>query len=323
MDIRLDPAGGAPVYLRLVAEILKKIESGALAPGDRLPTVREMAKATGLAPGTVRHAYDALAREGAVEMAQGRGTFVKGVAPEAGSRQKQAMAAIGAMLERMDELGFTPREISMYLSLALRQRGAAKQQIPVAVVDCNPESVRQVALQLSYFSGVELSEFLLDDVRRATGSILDGYPLIVTTQTHGHELSALMGDRQEAIGKVVLSPSAETIMELSRLEAGPGVVIYCETARFAQIVQNGLRLFPNLPSADVPVCLAGISPLGAALESARVVLTAPDYLSFAPPRDLAVLTAFEAAGGRVVKYHHQIDRGSLMYIEDRIRALAQ
>ncbi len=323
MDIRLDPDSGTPVYLQLVETILGKIESGELAPGDKLPTVRQMSTATGLAAGTVRHAYDALTRAGAVDMAQGRGTFVRAGEPGAGSRQKQAMAAIEAMLDRLEELEFTPREVSMYLSLALRQRGAARKLTPVAVVDCNPESVRQVALQLSHFSGVELSEYLLDDVRKATGSILDDYPLIVTTQTHGHELQAILGERQEAIGKVVLSPSAETIMELSRIEAGPGVVLYCETSRFAQIIQNGLRMFPNLRALDAPVHLAGEGKLEAFLAGARVALTAPDYLAFAPPEDLEALTAFEKRGGEVIKYHHQIDMGSLMYIEERLKALMQ
>lgn len=323
MDIRLDPSGATPVYLQLVEAILRRIESGELAPGDKLPTVRQMAQAAGLAAGTVRHAYDALVRSGAVEMAQGRGTFVRAAAAHAGSRQKQALAAIEGLLDRMDELGFSPREVSMYLSLAQRQRSAVKRMIPVAVVDCNPESVRQVALQLSYFANVELSEFLLDDVRGAVGSILDDYPLIVTTQTHGHELSALLGERQEVLGKVVLSPSAETIMELSRIEAAPGVAIYCETARFAQIVKNGLRMFPNLRALDVPVCLAGAARPRPFLAGVRLLLTAPDYLSFAPPGELEALEAFEKRGGKIVKYHHQIDRGSLMYIEDRIKALAK
>lgn len=322
MDIRPDPKSGTPVYLQLVEAILGKIESGALAPGDKLPTVREMAAATGLAAGTVRHAYDALMRENAVEMAQGRGTFVRAAAQGSGSRQKQALEAIGSLLDRMDELGFTPREVTMYLSLALRQRVAAKKLIPVAVVDCNPESVRQVALQLSYFSGVELSEFLLDDVRGDDGAILDEYPLIVTTQTHGHELSAILGERQEAIGKVVLSSSAETIMDLSRIEAGLGVAIYCETPRFAQIIKNGLRMFPNLRALDVPVHLAGSAPLSGFLPGIRVLLTAPDYLTYATREDLDALDSFQKRGGEIIKYHHQIDSGSLMYIEERIKALS-
>ena len=323
MDIRLDPSSGTPIYLQLVAAILGRIESGDLKPGDKLPTVRSMSKATGLAAGTVRHAYDALEREGAVDMAQGRGTFVRAGEPGAGSRQKQALSAIEALLDRLEELEFSTREASMYFSLALRQRGAGRKLTPVAVVDCNPESVRQVALQLSHFSGVELSEFLLDDVRKASGEVLDDYPLIVTTQTHGHELQALLGERQAAIGKVVMSPSAETIMELSRIEAGPGLQIYCETPRFSQIIKNGLRMFPNLRALDVPAHLAGWEKLGPFLEGARVVLTAPDYLTYAPKEDLDALDAFEERGGMVIKYHHQIDLGSLMYIEDRIKALAQ
>lgn len=323
MDIRLDPGSGTPVYLQLAEAILNRIESGELKPGDKLPTVRAMAAATNLAAGTVRHAYDALMRDGAVDMEQGRGTFVRAGAPGAGSRQKQAMAAIEALLNQLEALEFTPREVSMYLSLALRQRGAARKLTPVAVVDCNPESVRQVATQLSHFSGVELSEFLLDDVRRATGEILKGYPLIVTTQAHGYELQAILGGRQEAIGKVVLSPSAETIMELSRIEAGPGVALYCETKRFAEIIKNGLTIFPNLRALEAPVHLAGEPGFPSFLARARVVLTAPDYLSFSPPEDQAALRDFEARGGAVVKYYHQIDKGSLMYIEERIKALSR
>lgn len=322
MDIRLDPSGGAPVYMQLAEAVLNKIERGELAPGDQLPTVRDMARATGLAPGTVRHAYDALVRSGAVDMGRGRGTFVKAITPGGASRQKQAQAAIEALLDRMEALGFSPREVSMYLSVALRQRGAMKKLIPVAVVDCNPESLRQVALQLSYFSGVELSEFLLEDVRGAGGEILDAYPLVVTTQTHGHELAALMGGRQDAIGKVVLSPSAETIMDLSRVSGAGGVLIYCETPRFAQIVRNGLRLFPNL-AADTHVVIAGTASLEERLDGAQVALVPPDYLSFASSEDAQALERFTLRGGAVVKYHHQIDRGSLMYIEDRIKALAQ
>jgi len=322
MDIRLNPDSGTPVYLQLVEAVLGGIASGEWKPGDKLPTVRAMSQATGLAAGTVRHAYDQLAREGAVDMAQGRGTFVRAQEPGAGSRQKQAMAAIEAMLEKLEELEFTPREVSMYLSLALRRRGAARKSIPVAVVDCNPESVRQVALQLSRFPGVELSEFLLDDVRSAAG-ILDDYPLVVTTQTHAPELQAILGERQEALGKVVLSPSAGTIMELSRVEAGPGILIYCETPRYAQIVKNGLRLFPDLRALDAPVCVSGEANLAPLLESARAVITAPDYLGFAPPEDTQALAAFEKRGGRVIQYHHQIDLGSLMYIEERIKALSE
>jgi DNA-binding transcriptional regulator YhcF (GntR family) len=323
VDLHLDPGHGTPVYLQIAEAILQKIDSGALMPGDKLPTVRRMAQDTGLSPGTVRHAYDQLMRDGAIDMAQGRGTFVREGAPSAGSRQKQALAAIDQLLTRMDELGFTPREVSMYVTLAIRQRGAVKRLIPVAVVDCNPESVRQVASQLSNFSNVELSEFLLEDVRRATGAILNAYPLVVTTQTHGHEVRALLGERQEVLGKVVLSSSAGTIMELSRIGAEPGIAIYCETARFSEIIKKGLRMFPNLRALDAPVHLAGSATLQDFLIGVRVLLTAPDYLSFASPEDLEALQAFQKRGGEIVKYHHQIDNGSLMYIEDRIKAISQ
>jgi DNA-binding transcriptional regulator YhcF (GntR family) len=321
MKFCIDPGSDTPIYLQLTGAILAQIESGALGPGSKLPTVRALAAQTRLSPGTIRHAYDALARGGAIEMRQGKGTFVRAPEPGAQSRQKQAMQAIEALLDRMEALEFSPREVSMYLSLSLRQRGAARKLLPVAVVDCNPESVRQVALQLSHLSGVELSEYLLEDVRQAASVVLKDYPLVVTSQTHGHELSALMGERQEAIGKVVLSPGPETIMALSRVEADSGLGIYCQTQRFAQIVRNGLGMFPELHAAGAPVFLAGVEPLAGRLKDIEVLLVPPDFRSFAPREDLAALEAFEARGGQALKYLHQIDRGSMMYIEDRVRAL--
>jgi hypothetical protein len=65
----------------------------------------------------------------------------------------------------------------------------------------------------------------------------------------------------------------------------------------------------------VPVCLAGAARPRPFLAGVRLLLTAPDYLSFAPPGELEALEAFEKRGGKIVKYHPPDRPGSQMYIE--------
>ncbi|GAB3126934.1 aminotransferase-like domain-containing protein [Glaciibacter psychrotolerans] len=69
------PAGIAAAIGRLIA-------AGTLAPGDRLPTVREFAAALGTSPATVSHAWQALGAVGLIASRGRSGTFVLDAAPK-------------------------------------------------------------------------------------------------------------------------------------------------------------------------------------------------------------------------------------------------
>lgn len=74
-------AGRTPVDIS--AAIGRLITSGSLAPGDRLPTVRGLAKHLGVSPATVSHAWQALAAAGMIKSHGRNGSFVRAVvAPE-------------------------------------------------------------------------------------------------------------------------------------------------------------------------------------------------------------------------------------------------
>ncbi len=67
--------GRTPVGIS--AAIGRLISSGELAPGDRLPTVRVLAKQLGISPATVSHAWQALAAAGLIESHGRNGSFVR------------------------------------------------------------------------------------------------------------------------------------------------------------------------------------------------------------------------------------------------------
>lgn len=67
---------GVPIYVQLREQILQALGSGILAPGQQMPTMREVAVALKIDLNTVRHAYDELERAGAITLVRGRGSFV-------------------------------------------------------------------------------------------------------------------------------------------------------------------------------------------------------------------------------------------------------
>jgi GntR family transcriptional regulator len=67
---------GVPIYVQIRDQILTAVGSGALGPGERLPTMREVAVALKVDLNTVRHAYEAAQDTGAIVLVRSRGTFV-------------------------------------------------------------------------------------------------------------------------------------------------------------------------------------------------------------------------------------------------------
>jgi GntR family transcriptional regulator len=69
-------ASGVPIYVQIRDQILAAIASGALKPGERMPTMREVAVALKIDLNTVRHAYESAQENGAVVLVRARGTYV-------------------------------------------------------------------------------------------------------------------------------------------------------------------------------------------------------------------------------------------------------
>lgn len=72
----VDPRSSTPIYQQLVDGIKEGVARGILAPGERLPTVRELATELSLNPNTVAKAYQRLEQEKIIETMRSRGTFI-------------------------------------------------------------------------------------------------------------------------------------------------------------------------------------------------------------------------------------------------------
>ncbi|MBV9440104.1 MAG: GntR family transcriptional regulator, partial [Candidatus Eremiobacteraeota bacterium] len=74
----IDPRSGVPIYLQLTDQIKRAVAVGALSAGERLPTVKALAMQLALNSNTIAKVYRDLEREGVIETAPGRGSFVTG-----------------------------------------------------------------------------------------------------------------------------------------------------------------------------------------------------------------------------------------------------
>src|SRR3954463_3719022 len=76
IDFSVARDGELPIGTQLVWKLRSLIESGALEPGDQLPSVRTLAEAAGVNVNTARAVYGRLERAGLIRSEQGRGAFV-------------------------------------------------------------------------------------------------------------------------------------------------------------------------------------------------------------------------------------------------------
>ena len=110
--LRVDVKSGRPLFDQLRTQVIDGVRSGALPPGTRLPTVRELAGQLGVATNTVARAYRELELAAIVETRGRFGTFISRVDPT-----DAAMAAAAReYVEVARALGLTKSDAMRYLA---------------------------------------------------------------------------------------------------------------------------------------------------------------------------------------------------------------
>lgn len=117
MLLRVDPRSSEPLFEQLVFQVKRAVAEGELAPGARLPSVRELAKQLAINPNTVVRAIEALERDGVIVRRQGAGCFVSDRPSSRGSelaareRTRRLEGLFARAVTEAFHLGFGPAEI--------------------------------------------------------------------------------------------------------------------------------------------------------------------------------------------------------------------
>jgi GntR family transcriptional regulator len=121
MLVRVDLSSAEPLFEQIAFGVKEAVARGELAPGAKLPSVRELAQELSINPNTVVRAYEALERDGVVTRRQGAGCFVTGRASSLNGREKRRQL-VDLALRTVTEgyhLGFSAEDIKGAIDDAL------------------------------------------------------------------------------------------------------------------------------------------------------------------------------------------------------------
>ena len=109
--VHLDYRDARPIYSQIIDGFREQIAAGILKPGDKLPSVRELAATLAINPNTIQRSYRQLELEGWIVSMQGKGCFVSG---EMSIRQREAdrlLTEFDKLVAQLERCGVDRREL--------------------------------------------------------------------------------------------------------------------------------------------------------------------------------------------------------------------
>lgn len=310
----LDRSLPVSLSLQLKGLIEYGIACGELPPGARLPSVRELADAGGIAPMTAAAVYKDLRRAGLIVARAGSGTFVAdGARASSGPEFARVQAHLDAALTEAEALGIGPHEVAALLSARIgRGRAREGRSVRILMVGVFEDATRAYAAEIGrqLKPGDLIDAATLETLRAGRHEPADIYVTLANRRAEVEEVV-----RGEApVTTVSFMPSEETRARLAAVDPLARVGLISVFPEFLALMKPGvLRFTPHVRSVDA------------------VLLDDPDLPRFLTEVDVAVYatgaqSALERgpAGLVAIEYRHVPDphavKGALLPLIESIRS---
>jgi len=236
MEIILNRQGGVPVKDQLRFQLEMKILAGELAAGQRLPSVRALARRLNIHANTVSAAYKDLNATRHVQMRRGSGVFVRPGAPAA----PQQARGLDEMIRLSLYLAFRQGHSGAEIRAAVERWLAAAPPDRVVVVDPSVEMGELIVHELRTALGLPAAAHALDDVRGDPRLIAGA--LVITLPYHAEAVHRIAPG--SAIETVHLEVAREDRRLLGELPEGSIVLVVSHSPTvlpFASVFLKSLR----------------------------------------------------------------------------------
>lgn len=281
------------------------IHLGYLRPGDRLPSIREVAAACRVDHRAISLAYRTLAGEGVLEIRNRHGVYV---AEKAGAEMEPLCESAGWLAEVLAEAALMRVRTAMLPELV--RRWTASVAVRCACVESTEDDLAALSAELKQQWGLDTYPVALrEDGEGAASRRADGPPLAVALRgadlvvtTPFHEAAVRTAAAAQGIPVVVLTLSPEVVAAAEeRLREGPLAVVVADARhgeRLRALRGGGREGAVRVVTAGDAEALAALDPAEpvlmtraaqARLKGTRLRMLVPPshFLSTAPAREVA------------------------------------
>ena len=113
--VHLDYRDARPIYTQIIDGFREQIAAGILRPGEKLPSVRELAATLAINPNTIQRSYRQLEADGWIATVSGKGCFVCGITQNSQPETEPLWQELDAVAEKLMGAGVSRQAILQYL----------------------------------------------------------------------------------------------------------------------------------------------------------------------------------------------------------------
>ena len=278
MDFRVDRDLPIPLGTQLRGLIEYGIGCGQLAPGEQLPSVRDLAEMTGVAPMTVAKAYQELKDHGLIEGRPGSGTFVADAGrPSAGPRRDMAefYRRVDQLIDECRALNLRPGDLAGLISARMTERPPGERPKDVVMLGNFAAATADYAAAIGDALGpaatveaMTIGGIRADAAARERAARAD---LVITFAHRRHEVIELLPDTR--VAAISFIPSEATRRSLASLDPLARVLVVSIFAEFTPLMKISVQQFaPHV--RDITITLPDAADFDARLRRADVLVYA-------------------------------------------------
>lgn len=109
--VHLDHRDARPIYIQIMDGLRQQIKAGVLRPGEKLPSVRELAMQQAINPNTIQRSYRQLEMEGWIATVPGKGCFICGIPAGDPKEELRLLRLFEEAGQKLMALGYTREQL--------------------------------------------------------------------------------------------------------------------------------------------------------------------------------------------------------------------
>lgn len=310
---------GTPIAKQIVQQIIEQIQSGDIKKGDILPSERKLAEILNVSRGTIRNAYKELKDNQLIVSKMGGNHYVLGF-HSGSSFLNKANEIIDMTIEELKMLNISIVEISRLINLKLLEHENHSEKIKVAIIECRWDILYMFEKQLAHLHNIELSLFLVDDVLKSPFVLkhVMKCDILLTTASHYFDICKKNPVLQPKLVEIVTTWDQKTIFSLASIAEDSHIGVLYSSPRTIDLVESALKYFELKYLTFSAFNENNKRSLEDFLKKQTVLIAEPLSSIFENDGQNSLAQNFKNRGGKLIKFEHIIDDGSLMIIEQTI-----